>query len=186
MDSGDGVGGPPGLPTAVRQGLLFAVAALLLLTVAAGAVTAHDNVPAEAGASGHCESGDDGGSFAVHGPGDHVNDFADAEEAQSAGRMAVYFAETQGDCGGSEDRYVEVHVISAESNVQYCYSNESDGDEGDSGYGDEPTDDATASAGIGEVNVDDGSRNWPPGHPENDDDACTYNAHTPPEERYPE
>lgn len=175
-DSGTDRTEPTPVRTGLRHGLLAVVATAFLLTVAAGAVAAHDNVPAEPGASGHCESGDDGGSFAVHGPGDHVNDFADAEEAQSAGQTAVHFAETRGECGGSGDAYLEVHVISAQNNAQYCYSGESDGDDGDTGHGDEPTDDATAGAGAGEVTVADGSRNYPPGHGENDNDACAYDA----------
>lgn len=156
----------------------IALGVSLLLAGGAGTVSAHDNVPVEPGASGHCESNDSGGSFAFHGPGDHENNFVSGPgEAGSAGEMVVYFAETQGDCGGSEDKYLEVHVISSQNNVQYCYSSESDGDDGDTGHGDEPTDNVTAGAGAGEITVNDGSRNYPPGHEKNDNDACEYNAH---------
>lgn len=175
-----GGGGPPRLPPGLRRGLLIVAAVLLLTAIGAGAAVAHDNVPAEPGASGHCDSDEaDGGSFAVHGPGDHTNDFADAEEARSTGDMAVYFAETQGECGGNGSQYLEVHVISAQNNVQYCYDERSDGDDGDTGRGDEPTDNVTAGAGAGEVNVNEGSRNHPPGDPENDNGEreCTYDGH---------
>lgn len=169
-----------GVPPVLRRGLLLVGVTVLLLAVAAGTVAAHDNFPHEPGASGHCDNAEgDGGAFAFHGPGDHENNFADAEEAQSAATTVVFFAETQGECGGSNDTYLEAHVINSDSNVQYCYDEESDGDEGDSGRGDEPTDNATAGAGAGEINVNEGSRNHPPGHPENHngDDECAYNAH---------
>lgn len=163
----------------VRRGLFLAAATAVLLAVAAGGVAAHDNVPAEPGASGHCADNDSGGAFAFHGPGDHENNFVGPAEAQSAGAMAVYFAETQGDCGGGNETYLEAHVISAAVNAQYCYDERSDGDEGDAGRGDEPTDNATASNGLGEVNVNDGSRNHPPGDEENEngESECEYNAH---------
>lgn len=157
--------------------LALALGVSLLLAGGAGVVSAHNNIQYEPGASGHCESGDNGGSFAVHAPADDHYNYADGEEAQSGTQMLVYFAETQGDCGGTEDKYLEVHVISAAYNVQYCYSEQSDGDDGDTGHSDEPTDPVTAGAGAGEVTVNDGSRNYPPGHPANDNEACEFNAH---------
>jgi len=160
-----------------RLVLTVVLAASLLSVGAAGSAAAHDNIPVEPGASGHCEDGESGGAFAVHGPGDHESDFVGPAEARSAASLAVYFAETQGECGSDDDRYLEAHVISAQTNAQYCYSEESDGDEGDEGHGDEATDPVTADAGAGEVTVNDGSRNWPPGHPDNGNDACDYDAH---------
>lgn len=152
------------------------LAVSMLVAGGTGTVVAHDNVPVEPGASGSCGADGDGGAFAVHGPGDHENNFAGPDEAQSAARAAVYFARTGGECDSGE-RYVEVHVISASQNVQYCYSEASDGDDGDTGHSSEPTDDVTAGNGAGEVTINDGSKNYPPGHQENDNDACEYHAH---------
>lgn len=155
------------------------LAASMLVAGGTGTVVAHDNVPVEPGASGSCNNADgDGGGFAVHGPGDHENNFAGPAEARSAARGAVYFAETGGECGSNES-YVEVHVVSAAQHVQYCYSEESDGDPGDTGHGDDPTDEVTAGNGAGELNVHDGMRNHEPGHPDYHDDgnACEYNQH---------
>lgn len=190
--SGDGTepiprsGGGPGMsgreapavgPSPLVRLLLAVVLVVSVLAAGAtGSVVAHDNVPAEPGASGSCGAGDGGGSFAVH-VGDHENNLADEEEARNGSEAATYAAENEGDCG--EDGYFEVHVISAAKNVQYCYSERSDGDDGDSGNGNETTDNVTASNGLGEVNVNNGSRNYPPpGDPDNSDGgACTYNRH---------
>lgn len=151
------------------------LAVSMLVAGGTGTVVAHDNVPVEPGASGSCGADGDGGSFATH-VGDHEQNYTGPAEVQSAAAAAVYFARTGGECD-SDERYVEVHVISASQNVQYCYSEASDGDEEDTGHGDEPTDNVTAGAGAGEVTVDDGSRNYPPGNPDNDNDSCAYNAH---------
>ena len=173
-------------PVTVMAGrLLLLVLVASMLLSGAGPVAAHDNVPAEPGASGSCQDGDQGGAFAAHGPGDHENNLADEEEAESAAQGAVYAAETRGECG-DDNRYFEAHVISAAVNVQYCYSEESDGDEGDTGNGDDGTDNVTTGAGAGEVNVNDGTRNYPPpgqeDDPQNEDQACEYNSHNEDEE----
>jgi hypothetical protein len=176
----DGEGGRvAALSPTVRRVGLFLAAATVLVAVASGAVAAHDNIPQEPGASGYCDNANgDGGSFAVH-FGDHENNAMDPQEAQSAAQMAAYFAQTGGECGGSDDRYLEAHVISAQQNVQYCYGERSDGDDGDQGRGDDPTDAVTAAAGAGELNANGGSRNRPPGHEENNNGEaeCEYNAH---------
>jgi hypothetical protein len=172
----------PGHRTAARA-LLIAATAVVLLAVAAGGVAAHDNVPAEPGASGHCADDGSGGEFNIHGPGDHETNLTNPAEVQSAVMMTMYFAQTQGECGADNETYLEAHVISADRNAQYCYGNRSDGDQNDTGRGDEPTDNTTAGAGLGEVNENEGSRNYPPGHArnENGEAECRYNDHNKPD-----
>lgn len=171
---------PSALLVSGVQWLLVGAAIVVLLAVAVGGAAAHDTFIVEPGASGHCESGDEGGSFAHH-AGDHYVNFPDAESTQRTRDAVVYFAETEGDCGGDDQRYLEVHVTSTAANAQYCYDERSDGDDGDTGHSDEPTDPVTASNGLGEVTVNDGTRNAPPGseHEKNDNEqeACTYNRH---------
>ena len=179
---GDRTGRPDSISSTLRRVGFLVAAVTVLLAVASGAVAAHDNVPQEPGASGYCDNANgDGGSFAAH-VGDHENNAADAQEAQSAAQMAVYFTQTGGECGGSDDKHIEAHTVSAQQNVQYCYDEQSDGDNGDEGRGGDPTDPTTAGAGAGEINVNDGSRNYPPGHEENEngDNECEYNAHNKP------
>lgn len=170
----------PGRPARARLILTCLLIASLLSVGAVGSVAAHDTVVVEPGASGSCDNADgEGGSFEVH-QGDHVehNSLMGPDEARSTIDAITHFVEHGGECESEHERestedddYFEVHVNSAAQNAQYCYSEDSDGDSGDSGTGDEPTDSVTAGAGIGEVNVGEGSRD----HPPRGDGYCDYN-----------
>lgn len=134
------------------QGLTVLVALVLVTVAGVGSVAAHDTVPVEPGASGSCDTaGGDGGSFEAH-VGDDSLSHTDPQEARNTVGAAEHFVESRGECGSGSDDYVEVHVTSGARNVQYCYSEQSDGDDGDGGHGDEPTDNTTAGAGAGEIN----------------------------------
>lgn len=147
----------------VIRTLIIGTGALVVVAGGSGPVAAHDSVIVEAGASGTCGGGGgSGGSFETH-VGDHVEyiSHTDPEELNSTASAARYFVHHEGDCGS--DGYLEAHANSIALTVQYCYSEESDGDPGDEGNGDEPTDSVTASNGAGELNIADQGGEKPPG-----------------------
>lgn len=156
-----------------RRVLAVVLATSLLLIGAVGPGLAHDNFPVEPGASGSCGGGSAEVTF-----GEHANSLVDPAEVGSAASAVTYFAENGGEC---EDGYVEAHVRSAALTAQYCYSEESDGDSGDAGNGEDPTDAVTTTVGAGELNlgeVGNGTRNYPPGHADSEEKNeayCTYN-----------